>query len=112
LFVGAVVTSQTLYAATAASMRELAVLRALGIPRGRMRLFVLQTSFFVGLLGLLIGIPSAYVLAAVARSVGTNADLAPWIVWGTTGLTLIMAVVSGMFAMRSLRLAEPTTLLR
>ena len=33
LLVGAVVTSQTLYAATAASLREYAVLRALGIPR-------------------------------------------------------------------------------
>jgi putative ABC transport system permease protein len=36
LIVGAVVTSQTLYAATAASLREYAVLRALGIPRWRM----------------------------------------------------------------------------
>ena len=34
LLVGAVVTSQTLYAATAASMKEYAVLRALGIPAG------------------------------------------------------------------------------
>ena len=34
LLVGAVVTSQTLYAATLASLREFAVLRALGIPAG------------------------------------------------------------------------------
>ena len=37
LLVGAVVTSQTLYAATAVSVREYAMLRALGIPRRRMR---------------------------------------------------------------------------
>ena len=36
LMVGAVVTSQTLYAATAGALREYAVLRALGIPRWRM----------------------------------------------------------------------------
>ena len=38
LLVGAVVTYQTLYAATAASLKEYAVLRALGIPRWRMAL--------------------------------------------------------------------------
>src|SRR5262249_4820637 len=36
LMVGAVVTSQTLYAATVGALREYAVLRALGIPRWRM----------------------------------------------------------------------------
>ena len=35
LIVGAVVTSQTLFAATAASLKEYATLRALGIPRWR-----------------------------------------------------------------------------
>src|SRR5207302_3600841 len=49
LLVGAVVTSQTLYAATAASLREFAVLRALGIPRWRMAFSVLSQSFWVGL---------------------------------------------------------------
>ncbi|HVJ79933.1 MAG TPA: ABC transporter permease [Planctomycetia bacterium] len=112
LLVGAVVTSQTLYAATAASVRELAVLRALGIPNMRIRFYVLQTSFLVGLLGLLVGIPTSIVFALIARQVGTNAEMAPWILWGTASLTLAMAVVSGFFALRSLRLAEPTALLR
>ena len=48
LLVGAVVTSQTLYAATAASLREYAVLRALGIPRWRMAMAVMAQSFWVG----------------------------------------------------------------
>ena len=42
LAVGASITSQTLYAAVAASLKELAVLRALGIPHWRMSWFVLQ----------------------------------------------------------------------
>src|SRR5262249_33705671 len=41
LLVGAVVTHQTLYAATVASLREFAVLRALGIPRWRLSALVL-----------------------------------------------------------------------
>ncbi len=45
------VTSQTLYAATAASLREYAVLRALGIPRRRMAGMVMAQSLWVGLGG-------------------------------------------------------------
>jgi putative ABC transport system permease protein len=112
LLVGAVVTSQTLYAATAASSRELAVLIALGIPRGRIQSFILTQSLFVGLLGLFLGIPGSLLFGAIARSVGTNADLAPWILQSTSAVTLLMALASGLFAMRSLRHAEPTSLLR
>ena len=112
LFVGAVVTSQTLYGATVAAARELAVLRALGIPRGRMRLFVLQQALCVGVLGIGVVIPGAYLLAALARQVGTNADLALWIVGSDIVLTLAMSLVAGLYAMRSLSHAEPTALLR
>ena len=51
LLVGAVITSQSLYAAVAASMREYAVLRALGIPRRRIIAVVLVLSFWVGMAG-------------------------------------------------------------
>ena len=112
LLVGAVVTSQTLYAATAASSRELAVLIALGIARSRIQSFILMQSACVGLLGLLIGIPGSLLFGVIARSVGTNADLAPWILQSTAAVTLLMALASGLFAMRSLRHAEPTSLLR
>src|SRR5262249_61101338 len=54
LLVGAVVTSQTLYAATAASQREFATLRAMGIPKWRLKMTVLVQSFWVGLFGLLV----------------------------------------------------------
>src|SRR5581483_1593705 len=57
LLVGAVVTSQTLYAATVASLREYAVLRAMGIPRWRMMLMVLSQAFWVGAAGIAIALP-------------------------------------------------------
>src|SRR5205814_8094454 len=62
LLVGAVVTSQTLYAATAASMKEYAVLRAMGIPRWRMALTVLAQSFWVGVAGVALAIPTVFAL--------------------------------------------------
>lgn len=112
LAVGASVTSQTLFAAAAASLREYAVLRALGIPRWRMNLFIMQQSLLVGLLGLAIGIPLTFGMAELANSVGTYAVLPFWIVGTTFVVTLGMAMVSGLFALRSLHHADPATLLR
>lgn len=112
LAVGASVTSQTLYSAVAASLRELAVLRALGIPRLRMGLFVLQQSLLVGLIGLGIGAPITYGLALLAKSLGAKPVMAPWLLGGTAGVTLTMALGSGLLALRSLRNVEPAALLR
>src|SRR5207244_3345061 len=58
LLVGAVVTSQTLYAATAASAKEYAILLAMGIPRRKVTLTVLVQSFWVGLFGILVAYPT------------------------------------------------------
>lgn len=112
LFVGAVVTSQTLFAATIASIRELAVLRALGVPRGRMQVFVMQQSLIVGILGLVLGLPLSGVMAKAAEVAGIRASLPAWLLIGTAILTIVMALGSGLVALRSLRQAEPVQLLR
>ncbi len=112
LMVGAVVTSQTLYAATAASLRELAVLRAMGIPRWRMASMVVAQSFWVGIIGIALAWPAIYALAEVADRMGVQVVLRWWLQVGAAGLTLVMALSSGLFALRSLRQVEPATLLR
>ena len=112
LLVGAVVTSQTLYAATAASLREYAVLRALGIPRWRMGLMVLAQSFWVGIIGVALALPAVYLLAEVADHLGVRVLLPWWLLVSATVVTLTMAMLAGITALRSLRLVEPATLLR
>ncbi|MFO0947675.1 MAG: ABC transporter permease [Planctomycetota bacterium] len=112
LAVGASITSHTLYAATVAAIKELAVLRALGISRWRMRLFVMQQSLLVGVAGLLVGAPITFGLAELARSLGTQAVLPPWLLLGTAGITLGMSLLSGLYALRSLKQIEPALLLR
>jgi putative ABC transport system permease protein len=112
LLVGAVVTSQTLYAATAASMREYAVLRAMGIPRWRMAAAVLVQSFWVGLAGIAVAGPAAFGLAQAAKLVAVPVLLPPWLLGGTVAITMAMALLSGLAALRSLRLIEPALLLR
>ena len=112
LLVGAVVTSQTLYAATAASLREYAVLRALGIPRWRMAAMVMTQAFFVGLIGTCLALPAVWGLAQLADHLTVQVLLPWWLLTGAAAVTLFMALISGLLALRSLRDVEPATLLR
>jgi putative ABC transport system permease protein len=112
LMVGAVVTSQTLYAATAASMKEFAVLRAMGIPRWRMATLVMSQAFWVGIIGVGLSIPAVHGLAALAAAAGSEVILPMWLQVGACTVTMVMAVGSGVVALRSLRQVEPAMLLR
>jgi putative ABC transport system permease protein len=112
LLVGAVVTSQTLYAATAASLREYAVLQALGIPRWRMALMVLSQSFWIGIIGVSLAVPAAFALQELGEFVNARILLPYKLLGAAVGITMIMALLSGLAALRSLRLVEPATLLR
>lgn len=112
LIVGAVVTSQTLYAATASQAREYAILLALGIPRWRISVAVMTQSLWVGVIGVGIGIPSTFALSAFSAQFGAGAQL-PWqLILGTIAITLTMALLSGLLALRSVRSIEPMQLLR
>src|SRR5204863_7146534 len=107
LLVGAVVTSQTLYAATAASIREYGVLRAMGIPRWRIAWTVVTQAFWVGLAGVCLALPTMFVLAYFATEAGAKVQL-PWeVLTGSVTVTMAMALLSGLAALRSLRLIEP-----
>ncbi len=112
VIVGAAVTSQTLYAATAASLREYAVLEALGIPTWRMAGLIMAKSFWIGLFGVILAIPVVALSASLVDMLGTRALIPPWLWFGTAALTLVMALVSGLLALPSLRLAQPAQLLR
>jgi putative ABC transport system permease protein len=112
LLVGLVVTSQTLAAAVTASLRELAVLRALGVPRWRMARLVLAQSFWVGILGVGLAMPVIHGLALLAARQGVLVDLPLWLQAWTVGLTLGMALLAGLLSLRSLRGVQLGLLLR
>jgi putative ABC transport system permease protein len=112
LLVGLVVTSQTLSAAVLAALREYAVLDALGISRRRLSGLVLAQSFWIGAGGLLLAVPITCGLSWGATLLRTRILLPPALVLLTVVLTLIMALLSGMTALRPLRHVEPANLLR
>src|ERR1019366_5288724 len=112
LIVGAVVTSQTLYSATVSSLKEYAVLRALGIPRWRMAMMVIAQSFWVGVTGIAAAFPAIFGIAYIGGEIGAKVLLPPELLIGAAVITMTMAMLSGLAALRSLRLVEPVTLLR
>lgn len=112
LLVGGVITSQTFYAATAASWRELAVLRALGIPSRHVVGMLLAQSVGLGVAGVLAAVPLTWGLIAVGSWFNVQAVLPPWLVLAVGIITLGTAVLAGLAALRSLRVAEPAALLR
>jgi putative ABC transport system permease protein len=112
LVVGAVITSQTLYAAIVASIREYATLRALGVPARSLRAVVLEQSAWVGIAGLVLtGVAAAGALW-LADTFYVAMRMPPWALAGTAVLVLAIALASGLIALRSLSRAEPATLLR
>jgi putative ABC transport system permease protein len=112
LLVGAAITSQSLFGATVASLREFAVLRAMGIPRWRIAGVVVAQSFWIGVLGVVLAVPTAFAAQAVGTRVNVQILLEPWILAYAAAVTLVMALAAGLVALRSLRLVEPEALLR
>jgi putative ABC transport system permease protein len=112
LLVGLVVTSQTLYGAVVASQREYAVLDALGIPRGRLVGLVLAQSFWIGLLGVVLALPLVILFGKAAELLHTDVVLPAWLLLVTAAITMLMALLSGVAALRSLRHVAPAQLLR
>jgi putative ABC transport system permease protein len=112
LFVGAVITAQTLYSATTANAKEFAILLALGIPRWRIMGMVLAQSFWVGVIGVAIAYPTCLGLQSAARQIGADVDLRWEVLAGTAVLTVGMSLIAGIVALRSVRQIEPMNLLR
>jgi putative ABC transport system permease protein len=113
LLVGAVVTYQTLSAATRASMREYAVLRALGIPRWRMTLMVLWQSFWVGVIGIGLALPAIHGIAWATEAFNLVRIELPWLLQvGAAVVTMVMAMLSGALSLRALQGIDPAVLLR
>ena len=110
--VGAVITSQTLVAAVVGSVREYATLNALGVGVSSLRWVVLEQAFWVGALGLIGAGIFAGLLILLARDQGVPVVLNAPIVLVCASLIMALAAVSGLAAMRSLRRADPATLLR
>lgn len=112
LTVGIVITSQTLMAAIMASLREYATLRALGVSRRALAAVVVEQSWWVGLIGLVLAAFATAIVWALARLQHVGMVLPWWGIVGTVVISIIVALGSSVFALRALFRAEPAELLR
>jgi len=110
--VGAAITSQTLIAAVFGSIREYATLNALGVGITAMRWVVLEQAFWVGTIGLLAANLGGLLMISLARlrDIPVAFDASIWLVCGL--VVMLLAMLSGVVALRSLRRADPAELLR
>ncbi|MBS0193938.1 MAG: FtsX-like permease family protein [Proteobacteria bacterium] len=109
---GAVITSQTLMGAVAGSIREYATLRALGVSIGGLRAVVLEQAGWVGVCGLLVGSVVGIVALLLARDQDVPVQLTLFSALACGAVVMAIALLSGLLAVRSLRRADPATLMR
>lgn len=112
LLVGGMIIYQTLYAATMASKKEYAVLDALGITRWRMAAAALLQSFWVGLGGVILALPTTFLLAWIADWQGAPLRLPVTLLLWASGVTLGVTLLAGLAALRALHRIDSTQLLR
>lgn len=110
--VGVVITSQTLFAAVASSVREYAMLNALGAGLSALRRVILEQAFWVGMIGVLIGCLVSAALALLAN--GQDVPIAFDYIAAAACATLVMAIalISGLLAVGAINQLEPANLLR
>lgn len=112
IFIGIVITWQTLQGAIMANIKEFASLRALGISMGSLRLIILELSAWVGFAGLLMTGILTGIVWVLAKSFGVPMDF-PLFVDVPVGVALlIIALLSGVFSLGVLKKSQPADLLR
>ncbi|WP_347262584.1 ABC transporter permease [Rudaea sp.] len=110
--VGVVITSQTLFAAVASSVREYAMLNALGAGIGALRRVILEQAFWVGTIGVVVGslVSLSLALLAYGQDVPISFNYVAAIACGA--LVMAIALISGFLAVGAINHLEPATLLR
>lgn len=112
LIVGVVITSQTLSAAILASLKEYAALRALGVAHNDLRNVVLEQSFWVGVVGLTVTGVLTLGIAWAGHAFRIAMAFPWWLVAGVAVIVLMIAIGSGVMALRPLFKVQPADLLR
>lgn len=111
ILVAGVITSQTLSAAVAGSIREYAALRALGFSMRALRRIVVAQSAWVGGAGLAVGGVLTLLLTLAAGLGAIPIVLTPAMIAVAAALVMFTALGSGALALRRVAQADPAVLL-
>ena len=112
VFIGIVITWQTLQGAIMANIKEFASLRALGVSMGGLRLIIMELSFWVGIAGLLLTVVLVGGVAFLAKLGGVPMDFPLFLDIPVAIMLMVIAVLSGLFSLGILKKSQPADLLR
>lgn len=110
--VGAVITSQSLAGAIAGSVRELAMLRAMGITRAELGTILITKASWLGVAGLLAAALAGMVLLPIAHAAAV--PVAPSVPMALLCAVAVMVVaeLAGLASLGRLSRTDPSMLLR
>ncbi len=112
MIVGVGVTSQTMRGTIAASLKEYAALRALGVRVGQLRAIVIEQSVWVAVAGIVLMFAAAVALGGIAWLAGIPLVMPWWINLPTAAFVAVIACLSGALSLSVLYRSEPADLLR
>ena len=112
LFVGIVITWQTLRGAILANIKELASLRALGVSMGSLRWVVVELSFWVGVAGIVFTTIAMVLITLAAKAGGVPMGFTASGVLSCGVLLMVIALASGFLSLGILKKSQPADLLR
>ncbi|ESQ80138.1 ABC transporter permease [Asticcacaulis sp. BYS171W] len=112
VFIGVVITWQTLQGAILANIKEFASLRALGVSIGSLNLIIMELSFWVGVAGLGMTAILLVGVTALAGAMGLTMFYPLWSVITIAIMLLIISVLSGLLSLGVLKKSQPADLLR
>lgn len=112
VFIGIVITWQTLQAAILANIKEFASLRALGVSMGNLRLIIVEISFWVGIFGLFMTAALVAAVSLIAKMIAIPMDFPLYIDIPVAVVLLLIAMLSGLFSLGVLKKSQPADLLR
>ena len=110
--IGVVITWQTLRGAILANIKEFASLRALGVSMAGLRAVIMELSFYVGVLGIIMSAVLMVGLTAVAGSYNVAMGYQLGSVIQTAILLLMISLASGLLTLGALNKGDPADLLK
>ena len=110
--IGVVITWQTLRGAILANIKEFASLRALGVSMAGLRAVIMELSFYVGILGIIMSAVLMVGLTAVAGSYNVAMGYQLGSVIQTAILLLMISLASGLLTLGALNKGDPADLLK
>ena len=112
ILIGVAITWQTLRGAIMANIKEFASLRALGVSMGSLRVIVMELSFWVGVVGILMSLALTWGVSLLAQAGALPMAFPPTIVILVSIFLLVIAMLSGLLSLGVLKNSQPADLLR